>query len=159
FGQPSGLLGWAGGRIMARTNWRHAAWAIKLLQVRRQERVVEIGFGPGVAIQLLADKVSHVAGVDPSCMMLRQAEQRNAAAIRGGRVTLRRGLADHLPFADAGFDAALAVNSMQLWPDAAAGLRELRRVLRPGGRVAFVFTAYSGQSPTGVPEMVMAAGF
>jgi ubiquinone/menaquinone biosynthesis C-methylase UbiE len=64
-----------------------------------------------------------------------------------------------LPFADQSFDKALAINSMQVWPDAGAGLREMRRVLRPGGSIALGFTPYAGQPKSGLPEMLTAAGF
>jgi ubiquinone/menaquinone biosynthesis C-methylase UbiE len=72
---------------------------------------------------------------------------------------LRQGSVDRLPFADATFDKALAINSMQVWPDAVAGLRELCRVLKPRGRIALGFTPYSGQPKTGVAGALVAAGF
>ena len=159
FGRPRGLLGLLGGNVMARVNRRHAAWAIGLLEVRSSDAVLEVGFGPGVAIALLARLARHVVGIDVSAAMLRQAKRRNAAAIRDGRVDLRQGSAEHLPFAADSFDAALAVNSMQVWPDAAAGLREMLRVLRPGARAALAFTVHSGQRPHGASDLVAAAGF
>src|SRR6516225_7424900 len=71
---------------------------------------------------------------DPSPEMIAQAQARNAPAVATGRVELRRGAAARLPFESNTFDKAVAVNSRQVWPDAIAGLRELRRVLKPGGR-------------------------
>jgi ubiquinone/menaquinone biosynthesis C-methylase UbiE len=159
FGRPCGLLGRLGGIIMARANYRHAAWVIDLLDVREPDTVLEVGFGPGAAIQLLAGSARHVAGVDPSAEMLRLASWRNAKAIDNGRVDLRQGSADDLPFAAETFDKAMAINSMQVWPDAQAGLREIWRVLKPDGRVALAFTACSGQRREGVPNVVAAAGF
>jgi ubiquinone/menaquinone biosynthesis C-methylase UbiE len=64
-----------------------------------------------------------------------------------------------LPFEDDTFDKALAINSMQVWADARAGLREIRRVLESGGRVALGFTRYSGQPKAGLSEVLTAAGF
>jgi len=66
---------------------------------------------------------------------------------------------EHLPFADNAFDKALAINSMQVWPDPAAGLREMRRVMKPGGRVALGFTPYSGQQNQGLTQTLTAASF
>jgi ubiquinone/menaquinone biosynthesis C-methylase UbiE len=76
--------------------------------------------------------------------MVEQARARNATGIQSGRIDLRHGSVESLPFDDNSFDRALAINSMQVWPDAAAGLREIRRVLKPGGRIALGFT----QSPS-----------
>jgi ubiquinone/menaquinone biosynthesis C-methylase UbiE len=83
--------------------------------------------------------------------------ERNAKAKTS--VDLRRGSAESLPFEDNMFDKALAINSMQVWPDAMAGLREIRRVLKGGTRIALGFTPYSGQPKTGLIETLTAAGF
>jgi hypothetical protein len=56
-------------------------------------------------------------------------------------------------------DKAMAINSMQVWPDAVAGLREMRRCMRTGGTVALGFTPNSGQPNTGFAETFTAAGF
>ncbi len=161
FGRPQGVLGRLGGIIMARTNQQCAAWVIDLLNIQPHERVLEVGFGPGAGIQLLARSASagYVAGVDASEEMVAQATARNVQAIESGRVDLRHGAVERLPFADHTFDKALAINSMQVWPDAVAGLRELWRVLKTGGSIALGFTPYAGQSKSGVPEMLTAAAF
>jgi ubiquinone/menaquinone biosynthesis C-methylase UbiE len=161
FGCPSGLLGRVGGLILARTNRQAAETAIELLAVRPGDCVLEIGFGPGVGIAILAERArsGRVAGVDPSAEMVRQAMRRNAQAIEAGRVDLRRAGADQLPFPDGAFDKALAVNSMQIWPDPAAGMREVRRVLKPGGQVVLGFTPFAGQSNDAVEAAIAAAGF
>ncbi|WP_235850926.1 class I SAM-dependent methyltransferase [Paraburkholderia piptadeniae] len=161
FGRPQGVLGLIGGKIMANMNAPCAAWAIGLLEVRASDRVIEIGFGPGVGIQLLAQKATAgmIAGVDPSREMIAQAAARNAPAIARGQVDLRQGLAGRLPFDEDTFDKALAVNSMQVWPDPAAGLAELRRVMKPGATLVLAFTIHSGQQQSGLLERVTGAGF
>jgi ubiquinone/menaquinone biosynthesis C-methylase UbiE len=161
FGRPAGLMGRLGGVIMARSNRPCAEWVVDELDVRRGDAILEIGFGPGVAIALLAERTpdGRVAGVDPSAAMVSQARARNRHAAEQGRVDLRTGTAERLPFAAGEFDKALAINSMQLWPDAPAGLREVWRVLKPGGTLALAFTPYSGQSRSGLTELVAAAGF
>jgi ubiquinone/menaquinone biosynthesis C-methylase UbiE len=161
FGHPRGALGRLGGVIMARTNAKAAMEVVDLLDIRPSDKVLEVGFGPGVGIQLLAERASagHVAGIDLSGEMREQAVARNAAAVRGGRVDLRRGSVEALPFPDAMFDHAVAINSMQVWPDAVLGLREVRRVLKPGGHVALGFTVHSGQAESGVAEVLAAVGF
>ena len=120
------------------SNRERNRWVVALLAVRRADRVLEIGFGPGVAVaELVRAGAGHVYGIDHSGVMLRQASRRNAAAIRAGRVTLVSASADQLPAAlDGPFDAILAVNSLGFWPAPAERLAELRRRLAPGGRVA-----------------------
>jgi ubiquinone/menaquinone biosynthesis C-methylase UbiE len=161
FGRPKGVLGRLGGAIMARVNRDAAAQVIEVLDVRPDDKVLEVGFGPGVAVQLLLRRVpaGSVSGVDLSQEMVRQAAARNADALRNRRADLRYGSVERLPFADETFDKALAINSMQAWPDAHAGLREIRRVLKHGGNVALGFTVNSGQPMEGVMESLAAAGF
>jgi ubiquinone/menaquinone biosynthesis C-methylase UbiE len=146
---------------MARANRKCAAWVIDLLDVQPSDKVLEVGFGPGVGIQLLTSSASagYVAGVDPSKEMVAQAASRNKKSIESGQVDLRHGSVASLRFADNTFDKALAINSMQVWPDAVAGLGEMRRVIKPGGKVALGFTPNSGQPNTGLAEMFTAAWF
>src|SRR5205085_4374236 len=156
-----GVMGRLGGIIMARTNEDCGVWVAGLLEIGPGDSVLEVGFGPGVVIQHLSKLASagHVAGIDPSREMVEQARARNKAAIETGRVDLRRGSVESLPFDDNAFDKALAVNSMQVWPDSTAGLREMRRVMKPGGRLALGFTPYSGQQNQGLTPTLTAAGF
>jgi ubiquinone/menaquinone biosynthesis C-methylase UbiE len=161
FGHPRGLLGRLGGRILARANREFAHAMIARLDVRESDRVLEIGFGPGVAVQRLADLTpcGHVSGVEPSRAMLAQARRRNASVIHQGRVELREGAAERLPYTDAAFDKMLTINTFQLWSDHAEGLREVRRVLRSGGVLAIGFTPYAGQALGEVTEQLERAGF
>jgi ubiquinone/menaquinone biosynthesis C-methylase UbiE len=160
FGRPQGVLGKLGGVIMARTNRAIAARVVELLNIQPSDRVLEVGFGPGVGIQLLAEKITsgEVVGIDCSEEMVEQATARNAAAVGCGRVELQRGSVERLPFANETFDKALAINSMQIWPDPLAALRQMQLMLKPG-TIALAFTPYSGQSKEGLTELVTAAGF
>jgi ubiquinone/menaquinone biosynthesis C-methylase UbiE len=161
FGRPQGVLGCLGGIIMARTNEGCGAWVTDLLDIRPNDNVLEVGFGPGVIIQRLSKLASagRVAGIDPSREMVAQASARNATAIQSGLVDLRRGSVVRLPFDDNSFDKALAINSMQVWPNPSAGLREMERVMKSGARVALGFTPYSGQPNEGLTETLIGAGF
>jgi ubiquinone/menaquinone biosynthesis C-methylase UbiE len=142
FGHPRGAAGRVAGWVMARrpSNRQRNRWAASLLDVRPSDRVLEIGFGPGLAIAELSRRVGpsgHVYGIDRSALMLRQATRRNAAAIQAGRLTLTVGTVEQLPPAlDGPFDAILAVNSLGFWAAPAQRLEDLRRRLAPGGRIA-----------------------
>ena len=122
------------------SNRQRSAWAVSLLGVRPADRVLEIGFGPGVAIaQLVRAGAGHVYGIDHSGVMVRKAARRNAAAIRAGRVTLVRASVEQIPLAlDGPFDAIIAVNALGFWPAPAERLAELRQRLTPDGRIAIV---------------------
>ena len=140
FRQPSGLGGRLAGLTMATraSNRKRNAWVVSLLDIAPTDRVLEIGFGPGIAIGEVASRAvdGAVCGVDHSDVMVRQARRRNAAAVRAGRVDLRLGTADRLPTFDDGFDKIFAVNSMGFWTDPDRCLESLRTMLRPGGRIA-----------------------
>jgi SAM-dependent methyltransferase len=122
------------------SNRQRSGWVVSLLDVQPTDQILEIGFGPGLAIAgLVRAGAGHVYGLDHSGVMLQQASRRNAAAIRAGRVTLVRGSVDQIPPAlDGPFDAILAVNSLGFWPAPPERLAELRRRLAPGGRIAIV---------------------
>jgi len=146
---------------MARTNADFGYWVADLLKVAQTERVLEVGCGPGVTIQRLAAlaPAGHVAGIDQSREMVAQARARNATEIEAGRVEIRHGSVENLPFDSESFDKALAINSMQVWPDAVAGLREVWRVTKTGGSIAVGFTPYSGQPKEGMAAALSASGF
>lgn len=137
---PRGAAGRVNGWMFAHrpSNRQRNRWVVSLLDVRPTDRVLEIGFGPGVAVAALVRAgAGHVYGIDHSGVMLRQASRRNAAAIRAGRVTLIKASVDQIPSAlDGPFGAILAVNALAFWPAPAERLAELRARLAPGGRIA-----------------------
>lgn len=135
------------------THWSpvHRAATLRLLDVveaeqvagsaARPRRILDVGCGTG-AMALEAAKRwpgVQVEATDLSAGMLAVASRTvNAAGPAGSRVRLTRAPADRLPFADAAFDLALAAFVLQLVPSRPRALREMRRVLRPGGRLAYV---------------------
>ncbi|WP_440066919.1 class I SAM-dependent methyltransferase [Streptosporangium sp. OZ121] len=168
---PRGVIGWAVGWMFAHrsSNRQRNIWAVSLLDVRPTDRVLEIGFGPGVAIAEFARRATRgrVFGVDHSQSMVRQATRRNAAAVRAHRVHLMHASVERLPSFGDPLDAILAVNSVGFWPDPVDRLRELRRLLRPAGRIALVSqprcpgatrdtTAWAAQE---LQDMLTQAGF
>jgi ubiquinone/menaquinone biosynthesis C-methylase UbiE len=98
-------------------------------------RVVEVGAGPGVTFAHYPPAVTEVLAVEPEALLRGLAEE--AAARAPVRVTVVDAVADRLPAADGAFDAAVVSLVLCSVPDQAAALAELRRVLRPGGRLHF----------------------
>jgi ubiquinone/menaquinone biosynthesis C-methylase UbiE len=123
---------------MAIKNKERSLWVLSLLNLEPADRVLEIGFGPGVDIRRVAERVPMglVAGIDHSEAMLRQAMRRNKEAIDAGQVELRQGTASHLPFASDSFDVAFAINVAQHWDSTLDAAGEIRRILKPGRLVA-----------------------
>lgn len=96
-----------------------------------------VGPGPGIGLQAAAERSAQVIGVDPSEVMLASCRRRCAELVQQGRVQLVQATAEHTEQPDCSVDVALAVNNIQIWPDRRAGLVELHRILRPGGRLLF----------------------
>jgi len=140
FGHPRRIGGQLAGWVMAHrsSNKQRNRWVVCLLDVQPTDHVLEIGFGPGLAVAELSRRATRgkVYGIDHSDVMLRQAAKRNAAAIRVQRVKLVQTPVERLPPFDEPLDAILAVNSLGFWTEPAQRLVELRALLRPGGRIA-----------------------
>ena len=98
--------------------------------------VVELGFGSGHNVAFYPAAVTRVTAVEPSDVGWRLAAER----VKAATVPVRRSGLDgqSLPFPDHGFDAALSTWTLCTIPDVAAALREVRRVLRPGGTLHFL---------------------
>jgi len=163
-GQPKGLVGRLFGAVMARLNHEMNLMTLELLGVRPGEKLLEIGFGPGRLIAAFAERTGEGTawGVDHSDTMVRQAATRNRGALQAGRVALLEAAVSRLPFADACFDRACAVNSFQFWPSPEQDLREVRRVLKPGGVLALTLRSGAGTCALGMgrlaePERVQGA--
>lgn len=131
---------------MLRTNAQDDLLGV--LDVRSGDLVLEVGYGPGGLIRLLARNTTaaRVQGVDPSEEMRDAATKLNRAGVRQGRVDLRLGSADRTGLPDGSVDRVVSVNNVALWPDLDAGLDEFRRVLRPGGLV--VIGWHGGTDPS-----------
>jgi ubiquinone/menaquinone biosynthesis C-methylase UbiE len=140
FALPRGLGGAFVGALMARRHGPQIRACVADLAPVAGEHVLEIGFGPGLGLAALAEAAPdlRIAGVDPSELMLASARRRarRLGGGAGGRIALCQAAADELPWPDGTFDGVCATNSVQLWRPLDASLAEVRRVLRPGGRLA-----------------------
>ncbi len=143
FKQPHGSLGQIAGFIMARrpSNIERNQWTLDLLDLRPEDRVLEIGFGPGIAIEKASQVVTNgmIVGIDHSETMLRQAKKRNAAAIGEGRVQLHLGSVTDLPHFDQPFDKIFSANVVMFWDEPVAEFKALHQLLAPGGSIATTY--------------------
>lgn len=139
---PQGVMGRLAGELMVRQHGTETAWTVGVADVQPEDSVLEIGFGAGKAIELLAEKTLHglVAGIDRSFTMVQRARARNRRAVRAGRVTLQQGDAARLPFAEQQFDRVISIHTFYFWSEPAVILAEIFRVLKPGGMCVITFT-------------------
>ncbi|MBI1218870.1 MAG: methyltransferase domain-containing protein [Rhodobacteraceae bacterium] len=141
-GLPEGEVGIDIGLRMNRTNRAGNVAAVDRLELAPGHAVLEIGPGNG---RLLPDLMARAAGlrylgIDISPTMVAEARAFNAARIAMGEAAFELAEATAIPAADASFDRALAVNVIYFWPDPVVQLREIRRVLAPGGRLVVAST-------------------
>lgn len=138
---PRGLFGKALFRWMTPKTIGPARWTADLLDVQPGDAVLEIGFGNGANLELLAQRAvrGRVAGAEISETAIEVASKRNARAVSEGRVELHRAPGGALPFDDGTFDKACTVATVYVIADPSAVFREMHRVLKPNGLAAATF--------------------
>jgi SAM-dependent methyltransferase len=156
FAHPRGLRGYLAGLFMQWTNKQDDL--VDVLRLRPGDRVLEVGYGPGYLIRMLTRRTgaSLIQGVDPSPRMRELAARNNHAAVRAGRVQLGLGSAQDTGLPGQSVDRVVAVNNVAIWPDLAAGIRELYRVLRPGGMAVVAW--HGGVSPSPLTKRLRLSG-
>jgi SAM-dependent methyltransferase len=135
-------------RFVGRYSPRLAAELTSAAGIAPGQRALDVGCGPGALTKALADALGadRVAAIDPSAPFVEACRRRVPGA------DVRLGAAEALPFADGAFDAVLSQLVVNFMSDAPAGVREMRRVARPGGAVASAVWDYAG-------EMTLLRGF
>lgn len=158
-GRPSGTVGLAVGDYMNEVNRRLTLFAYERLEPPPAGEIVEIGFGNGKLVDELLKLASdlYYVGVDASDAMVAAAHKHNASLVRAGRCDFLQGSVEDMPFPAGSFDRALTVNSIYFWPDQLAGLAEIARVLRPGGRL--VLASMSPETGRKLPMYSRENGF
>jgi SAM-dependent methyltransferase len=142
---------WLPGRlittVMNASHRRLTEWGLSHVRVGERFTILDVGCGGGKTVDRLASAAREgvVHGVDYSPASVATARRTNAARIASGRVDIRLGTVSALPFDADTFDLVTAVETHYYWPDLTADLREIRRVLRPGGTLAIVAETYRGR--------------
>jgi ubiquinone/menaquinone biosynthesis C-methylase UbiE len=126
------------------------AWAVEQLNLRPQDRVLEIGGGPGAAAELVCRRLEQgfLLGVDRSATAVARSTQRNQVHLDSGRLDLRVGTLADLEVPDESFDVAFCIDVNLFWTGTAQPeLDRLHRALRPGGRL-HIFYGPTPRDPT-----------
>ncbi|MGD2112137.1 MAG: methyltransferase domain-containing protein, partial [Gammaproteobacteria bacterium] len=138
--RPTGLAGSLLGNLMAAEHRSLTRWMFEYLKLGPADFVLDVGCGGGMTLKDIAAAATEglAVGIDYSPTMTRQAARRNRNGIRRGNASVLAGNVMALPFADDSFDVACGVETFYFWPDPLCGLNEIKRVLKPAGRLGLV---------------------
>ena len=144
-------LGLPGKLSLLLMNRRHSAvtdWGLGHVHIAPHFTILDVGCGGGRTIDKLATLASagRVSGIDISNQSVLVSRKTNARWIAAGRVDIQQAAVSKLPFTDAQFDLVTAVETHYYWPDPIADLREIARVLKPGGRICLIAEVYKGET-------------
>jgi len=123
-----------------------AAHLVRFAGVEPEDRVLDVGTGSGLVAILAAQHGARVAGVDPTPELLAKAKE-NAALAGYGDIEWHEGAAEILRFPDGSFDVVLSQYAHMFSPQPEAAAREMLRVLKPAGRIAFGAWTPDGLAP------------
>ena len=134
--KPSGILAGKVGNEMNITNSFLYDFTIKVMQLKDNESILEIGFGNGKFFDKLFSTANDlkISGLDFSPEMVKVATDNNLSTSNAGKLTLRFGSSDKIPFPDYSFDTIFCINVIYFWEQPADHLKEIYRVLKPGGK-------------------------
>jgi len=162
FGKPTGLFGRVIEKRMSKRTAGDSKWTVSLLDIQPKSRILEIGFGGGVSTQFASNEATEgfVAGIDHSTTMVQVARERNADAIKAGRMEFNHGDAASVPYPDDSFDIVFSLHSIYFWTNPLECLKGFRRVLKPGGLLAITIQPKDrwGEEQIGSPGMTMFFG-
>ena len=139
--KPEGFLG----KLMVNgmNGGGHAAmanWALAMVTIARDDRILDIGCGGGANIARLLQRTQQgsVTGIDFSPVSVRKSTRVNAKAIQEGRCKVLEGNVANLPFDEGSFDLVTAFETIYFWPDIEHCFNEEKKVLKPGGQFVIV---------------------
>ena len=152
-GMPRGPAGWVAAKTMAIGHRPFYAVVADVLDLRRDDDLLDVACGSGGLLQRQAAHVRHVAGLDASDIQLDMARRRLGNRIGAGTAQIVKGDAAALPWEDGRFSAVTCIYGMQFFPDPQRAVCEMYRVLRPGGRAVLTLgTSANDTTRSGEPD-------
>lgn len=139
--KPDGFWGKLMIRSMNKGHSELTDWALCYVNIKSGDYVLDVGCGGGKTVGKLSNMVGNgkVYGIDYSDLCIKKAEKLNHKNVLCGKVKLQKATVSALPFDSEKFDLVTAVETYYFWPDKLNDLREIWRVLKPGGKIMLVF--------------------
>lgn len=121
-------------------------WGLAHITIEKHHTILDVGCGGGRTVNKLAEIATQgkVYGVDYSDESVAATRRTNARWIDVGRVEVHHDSVSHLPFSDGMFDLVTAIETHFWWPNLPSGMREIFRVLKPGGKLILIAEIYKG---------------
>ena len=135
FAKPTGFFGEILAKGMARGHKEFCKNALKAINPQKDDKYLEIGFGSGIFIKKYMSHVSKIAGIDYSKDMVELAIDINGKLVESGKAEFIQGDASSLPWDDNDFSVVAAIETFFFWTETEKSLKEIFRVLKPGGRL------------------------
>jgi ubiquinone/menaquinone biosynthesis C-methylase UbiE len=154
--RPSGFVGRVLGAIMAKETRALNDEVLRHLAIAPGEHILEIGFGHGRTLEraIAANPETRFAGIDHAEDMVAGMAHRHADLVQAGRLDLKAGDSQALPWPDGAFHGAFAVHTLYFWRRPEQHLSEIRRVLRPGGRFIAGFRERTPEAEAAFPAEI-----
>ncbi len=145
FRKPTGWLAGLTALGMNREHEKVWRWGLEHIAIQPDATILDVGCGGGGAVRILAQAApcGKVYGVDYSEDVLSTARRVNRALIKQGRVEIEHGSVSNLPFPNEMFNLATAFETTMFWPSLVNDLRQVQRVLKPGGALLIANEAYT----------------
>lgn len=145
--------GWLGRFVLWNMSSRHSKvtdWGLAHVSVNERDTILDVGCGGGRTVSKLAAMAAQgkVYGADFSEESVAASTRTNARWIEMGRVEIRQASVSQLPFPDGMFDLITAVETHFWWPNLPGDMREVFRVLKPGGKLLIIAEVYKGANTT-----------
>lgn len=132
---PQGFLGGMILKLLNKKNSTIIRETLQLIPFKQDTEFLDIGFGGGLTFELISTVHPSVKmyGLELSDKAMAKAASNFKELINEGRLTIKQGIAQQIPFDDDQFDAVISINTVYFWDDVEAALGEIKRVLKPGG--------------------------
>jgi ubiquinone/menaquinone biosynthesis C-methylase UbiE len=144
--KPDKWFGKIFARLMNREHERMTDWGLGQVGIPSDFNILDVGCGGGRTLEKLAAIASRgkVYGIDYAEGSIAVSREHNAQLIEAGRVVVQKASVSQLPFPDHTFDLVTAIETQYYWPDLLGAMREILRVLKPGGKLVVIAETYKG---------------